>query len=252
MLRIKNTKLFGSYEVNSAINQNSPTFFLAQTDELSKKVTNFCNQSFISYECIRDETISERKLTCSSTDRFSYTYGEITLKSLLMIFDQIRNLNQPNTLNQSKSGCFVDIGNLQVLLLYFFIYSIFLGSGLGLPVFMAAFLGSFNKCVGIEILKSLSNISNKGKKVWDSNYLLQYKTEIEFYNGSLTDLSLYDWTQGDIVFANSTCFDDNLFLFIESVCDRIKPGSYLVTLSQSINLPAVLELAAELRLDMSW
>lgn len=34
--------------------------------------------------------------------------------------------------------------------------------------------------------------------------------EIDFVLGDITDLKSFDWTDGDILFANSTCFDDRV------------------------------------------
>lgn len=35
-------------------------------------------------------------------------------------------------------------------------------------------------------------------------------TEVEFILGDITDLGAKDWTDGTILFANSTCFDDKV------------------------------------------
>lgn len=34
--------------------------------------------------------------------------------------------------------------------------------------------------------------------------------EVDFILGDITDLNSKDWTEGDILFANSTCFDDKV------------------------------------------
>lgn len=34
--------------------------------------------------------------------------------------------------------------------------------------------------------------------------------DVEFVLGDVTDLKSYDWTDGDVLFANSTCFDDKV------------------------------------------
>ena len=33
---------------------------------------------------------------------------------------------------------------------------------------------------------------------------------LEFKHGDILDMNFKDWRDGDVVFANSTCFDDNL------------------------------------------
>lgn len=48
----------------------------------------------------------------------------------------------------------------------------------------------------------------------------QKETEVEFTLGDITNLDDVDWTEGDVVFANSTCFDDTLMEAIAKLAVR--------------------------------
>lgn len=49
-------------------------------------------------------------------------------------------------------------------------------------------------------------------------------TECEFFRGDFLNVRAKDWRDGDVVFCNSTCFDDEL---MQKVCDRA--SKYLST-----------------------
>jgi hypothetical protein len=42
----------------------------------------------------------------------------------------------------------------------------------------------------------------------------------------------YDWTDGDVIFANSTCFDDNLMLSMSKMAEELRPGAIFVTFTK--------------------
>ena len=74
---------------------------------------------------------------------------------------------------------------------------------------------------------------------------------MEFYHGSITDLSLKDWTDGDVVLANSTCFDDSLMQEIDTLAIGLRTGAYIITLSKRLS-DVYFDLIEEVRLAMSW
>ena len=78
-------------------------------------------------------------------------------------------------------------------------------------------------------------------------------TVIEFLNGDFLNIKWCDWTVGDVVFVNSTCFDDTLmskisdraskfayhalFLLINNTSISVvlmKKGSFLITVTKRI------------------
>jgi hypothetical protein len=42
----------------------------------------------------------------------------------------------------------------------------------------------------------------------------------------------YDWSDGDIVFANSTCFDDTLMENMSKQAESMRPGTFFVTFTK--------------------
>lgn len=74
-------------------------------------------------------------------------------------------------------------------------------------------------CTGIEILESLHALSLEALERWEATYPTFQASRgnicegsdsgsgaIHLQCGSITDLQCVDWTDGDLVFVNSTCF----------------------------------------------
>lgn len=66
--------------------------------------------------------------------------------------------------------------------------------------------------------------------------------------GSFLD---YDWRDGDVIFANSTCFDDDLMSRMAAQAALLSPGAIFVTFTKA--LPSNrFELLERRRYRMSW
>ncbi len=50
--------------------------------------------------------------------------------------------------------------------------------------------------------------------------------EFQFIHG---DLKIVDWSDADLIFANSTCFDDDLMESIASLAERTRHGTFILT-----------------------
>jgi hypothetical protein len=50
-----------------------------------------------------------------------------------------------------------------------------------------------------------------------TDFLVAFSAAVEVYHGDFLDLSLKDWRDADVVFANSTCFDDVLMSEIAKI-----------------------------------
>jgi SAM-dependent methyltransferase len=126
-----------------------------------------------------------------------------------------------------------------------------LGSGSGRPVVAAALTLSHLRdkytalnptesrvplaCVGIELLPGLYDLSVEAKERWVDHYSSSVlPAELQFHLGSIFDLSVCDWTDGDVVFVNSTCFDVSMLLRVHDIAQGMKAGSVIVTLSRSM------------------
>ena len=60
------------------------------------------------------------------------------------------------------------------------------------------------------------------------------------------------WTDGDLVFANSTCFARELMEGLGERCALLKPGAVVVTLTQPLEFCPHPELFHTRMLSMSW
>ena len=106
----------------------------------------------------------------------------------------------------------------------------------------AALLHDFNMCLGVEILENLVSACHKVLDVWKwkvirdvsyPEYMTEEKTrtQIDFIH---TDATSLDWKAADVVFANSTCFNDALMTKISVKCDELKAGTFVITTTRAI------------------
>lgn len=124
-----------------------------------------------------------------------------------------------------------------------------LGSGTGRGVFAAAVLGDFclRKIVGIEVLHGLHEAANKVLKAYKKMFPKSDK-EIVLHR---SDFNLVDWSDGDVVFANSTCFSDKLMDCIGRLGGKLKQGAILITLTKPVESP-YFQITASRQYKMSW
>ena len=73
--------------------------------------------------------------------------------------------------------------------------------------------------------------------------------EMKFIHGDLTQ---YDWSNADLVLANSTCFDRELMQKILEKAEKMKPGSFIVTFTKSLPYNETFELVSSEKKVMSW
>ena len=175
----------------------------------------------ISYSDTCNASLSERreyKTKFSGMVPYTLTYGEIS--DIDCLYKIIQFLRSADLL--PKNGIFYD-----------------LGSGIGRPVFCASLLHPFDKCIGIELLSKLHSISLQMLNKWteyiqthDASH--RHMAQIAFIQGSILDTTLIDWTDGDVVFANSTCFDNSMMQMLFEISQTMKLGSIFITLSQSL------------------
>eukprot|EP01035_Chromulina_nebulosa_P021398 gene21398-27721_t len=127
-----------------------------------------------------------------------------------------------------------------------------LGSGTGKAVFVARLTQDFESCIGIEILESLHEQADKIVDKYNEQYKKYlYAGSIQkasVYPGSFTD---FDWSNGDVVFANSTCFDDSLMDEMTVQAEKLSPGSIVVTFTKGMTSDKF-ELLERKRYKMSW
>lgn len=197
-------------------------------------------------------------------------YGEITFETLGVILEKIKKIyGRPY---QGSSGA---LGFLQKRGGIFYD----LGAGTGKAVIGAAVLHNFDVCYGIECLEGLYSLSldalnaynTRGKAKLSgreadtrkfSGYLnesfwlmfLNYPTtcvDCQFIHGDFLKMRTKDWRDADVVFVNSTCYDEPLMSKIADLAVGMKKGSFFITLTKRLPCTDFVILEYELY-RMSW
>jgi hypothetical protein len=63
-------------------------------------------------------------------------------------------------------------------------------------------------------------------------------TDFTFAHAQHCSLLDFDWSDGDVVFANSTCFDDALMAAVAAKAQRLRPGALLITFTRGLDSAA--------------
>jgi SAM-dependent methyltransferase len=182
------------------------------------------------FKAIFKDLPEDPKIWKSSSTDTNLTYGEITgLESLNYMFRRIR-----------KCGGLLQVGGS--------FYD--LGSGTGKPVIAAALLHRFSLSCGIEVVTKLYTASLRAKMEYDK--LSVSATEVIFLEGSFLNLGEVDWTTGDVVCANSTCFSKEMMKAISTLASHMRPGAFFISLTHPLDESAGFEIIEEERLEVSW
>ena len=85
-----------------------------------------------------------------------------------------------------------------------------------------------------------------------------FVTELQMVRGDMLAINTEskdaieeDWTDGDIVFANSTCYDDELMLKISNTAVGMRKGTFFISFTKRLPAPDFKVLEAELH-PQSW
>lgn len=132
-----------------------------------------------------------------------------------------------------------------------------LGSGTGRAIFIARFLYDFDRCKGIEILENLHdaavNVVDRYNAEFRHVLSAGNSQDVAVFHGSLDpeDADFNDWSDGDVVFANSTCFEDRLMEKLSKQAEHLKPGAFVVTFTKGLTSNKFEVMERKRRL-MSW
>ena len=108
-----------------------------------------------------------------------------------------------------------------------------IGCGTAKPVFAAALTHPFEVSRGVELLGDLAHLAEEIAE----RYRIEIQpklpsgdgrraTKIEIIEGDAFAVEC-SWEDSDVVFANSTCFTDELFALFREKCRLLKPGSFV-------------------------
>jgi len=155
----------------------------------------------------------------------SLVYGEVSFLSLATVFWKFLDLK--------PGGIFYDIG-----------------SGCGRAVIAASLLHNFKRCHGVECLEKLHNAALGVLTTYNQSRSIEEQKAhvVEFTHG---DLREFDWTDGDVVFANSTCFDEELMRSLTALAEKLRKGAYVITLTKSLKSPHF-DILESKQYTMSW
>tara|TARA_B100000482_G_scaffold76208_1_gene54022 strand:+ start:723 stop:1169 length:447 start_codon:yes stop_codon:yes gene_type:complete len=100
-------------------------------------------------------------------------------------------------------------------------------------------LCDFEICCGVEILESLHYAADSVVRSFKLKFLHLLDTnspqEVRLKCGSFLST---DWSDGDVVFANSTCFEDDLVANLAEQAERLKPGALFITFTKALGSDA--------------
>eukprot|EP00903_Cladosiphon_okamuranus_P010983 g10373.t1 len=127
-----------------------------------------------------------------------------------------------------------------------------LGSGNGKAVFAAVLAVDFRCAVGIEILAGVHRASTRILKRYRRlvEPVLCSPAVIKLQHGSFLDPGC-DWSDADLVFANSTCFAEETLLAVAERAKLLHPGARVVTFTTALKTPW-LRVLMKRRYHMSW
>ncbi|CAM9911789.1 unnamed protein product, partial [Discosporangium mesarthrocarpum] len=189
------------------------------------------NRLFSNYTLEAGKTLSktERERRFLTADK-SLIYGEVNFLSFVDILRRVSVL-----VNPYPGGIFYD-----------------LGSGTGKAVFAARLTQDFSHCVGIEILESLHHAAQKVTARYERFFrpFLHggYPQDVTVSHSSFLES---DWSDGDVVFANSTCFPSHLMEKLEWQAELLKPGAVVITFTKGLSSKQF-ELLDKKSFRMSW
>lgn len=162
------------------------------------------------YAGVSGYDLSNRAKARLNKEDKSFTYGEI-IPSAMRVF--------LNTIQPEQASVFYD-----------------LGSGTGKAVMLAALSGVFKAVRGVELLEELHDAAERIHQKYTfavepylpANHI---RPSIQFFNG---DIISHDFSDGDVVYLNSTCYPDTMMTTLAQACERLKPGSSVITLSKPL------------------
>lgn len=179
------------------------------------------------YESINGHSLSIQGRDAHGYESKSFVYGEVIPESFHEIISSV---------SPQPGEVFYDFG-----------------SGTGKAVLLAHLMFEFSECKGIEYVDTLYESSLTTLKRYEEevrptirNRVGERKLSVAL--GSFLDLPIDD---ADIIFMNSTCFQEDLMAALDEKLVTLKPGTRILTLSKSLKSPAY-NLERHQKYPFSW
>lgn len=149
-------------------------------------------------------------------------YGELSIDSIVHILDNVVNINNHNNNNNNNKTQYrlIDLGcgNSRILL-----------------TIAIKCYNELECCHGIELLPSLVELStnalNKLQQQQQYNNI-HYCNDIHI---ECNDILIYNWSQYNLIYINSTMFSTDLMYKITKLCERLPLNSYVITVTNKLH-----------------
>ena len=129
-----------------------------------------------------------------------------------------------------------------------------LGAGLGKACLWVAMTTSFDEVVGIEIIGDLvskaRDIQSRFEQTLSSKDMILGSRKFDLIQGDFLS-DEHEWEEADLIFANSTCFTEDLMMKLSVKSQACKPGTRFITFTASLDSPYWKVIYRE-QLAMSW
>jgi hypothetical protein len=204
-----------------------------------KEIRRLFNLLLEDYPVNLGKSISKKQRERERLKEPMLAYGEMTLDGFASL---LRTICEEYDGLQGEHQVFCDIG-----------------SGTGKPCFAAALLHTWKRCTGVEILSGLHGasleVADRWRKMMESveDDIMspeQRRVEMEFLHMDAKSeaFSMADCTLG---LANSTCFDEELMIYMAAKADQMKGGSFFITVTK--RLPSLSwDVLDQEKIKMSW
>ena len=200
---------------------------------IEREITIICDDVFFDCDFEAGKQASNKEREARGLTGRSLNYGEIEYKAFCDILASLERYDI-----KTENAVFYD-----------------LGSGTGKALVCARLFADFRKVKGVELLASLSAKADKAIGTFNKKYLedLWYPGAIEHEEKSLLDA---DWSDGDVVFCNSTAFDRELMEHMSNKAAAcLKKGAIVITFTKPLHDYGDRKKFEELervRMRMSW
>eukprot|EP01038_Epipyxis_sp_PR26KG_P005211 gene5211-7249_t len=242
----------------TSINEIQRDFFLEE-EEKKNSVNQSIDMDYIldrkpifdeimqSFPTTLGKAVSKREREEMKLKDSTLVYGEVTFETLGVIIEKIKKVyGRPNVGSSGPNGVLQDRGGL--------FYD--LGSGTGKGVIGAAVLHNFDVCYGIELLEGLFSVSLDAINSYNTRGKAKLtgrsaETHCQMIHGDFLKVKFKDWRDADVVFVNSTCYDDNVMTELAQLAVGMKKGSFFVSLTKRLPTTDFEVLECEMA-KMSW
>lgn len=165
---------------------------------------------FVGYDSETVRLLSRAYRESHEYTSIGLTYGEIIYKEFHDMFTKIYK----HGFQYQSGGFYVDIG-----------------AGSGKALFAGHLIHNFSRCLGIEILKPLQDVSNKVLTKWEKVIARRHpdwrESDIRFLCGDIK--YIHSWTNADVVFAHFTCMEEDIKQHLAEKATAMRPGTFFIT-----------------------